>query len=548
MIFIYGSIPIFAQCPTWSDCVSLVSSDGCTHTFIINIEGDSDFSNSSNPIGIVAINWNFSLIGNGEIVSANHITSNTELATQGVIVINTATTVNVNHFGATINSGLIIGDQIVVVVETEPFEQITFGRTGINSIYSPSISVCMASSTCTLPTKISDSAMSSGESISGLITAFSATTANCPDTQNLGIEGAEVTIVGANGSCTSSSQNNGLYSCDVCEDGPYEVCVETTCDKSCDVTTLDLVLLQQMLLGLKDFGHEYQIMGDVNMNGTNSVTDLLTIRKDILGLESNVDNWCRFVAVEDCNSFVAGNMGLSDIDNCVSVPDGTHSVDFIRFMLGDINGGCDDCIHGDGIGQIPIVTTDDGDNSYHVKFGNNTDIAAFGLSFEIPTNTIISNVTSSTFDIEYNIVDDVLKVIWLADGSNSLYNEVTTNTDLFVIDYQGSNNITIDSEDSYMLSPNDGVQQIVNSTLKRNVTKQPKRIINVGNLSTFQLIGNSDYLDIQVLDLSGRLLDTRHMESINPYIDYVPRYNTGLYILRVRDAYNDISKKIILQN
>ena len=115
--FLFTGNSIKAQCPDWNDCISLINSDGCTHTFLISIEGEGAFEND--PDFDVIINWNFAItIGTGTITSASFIDPFGYMAQNGVSLNVNPSSLNI--FYANINQLLdadkLIGDQIFITV------------------------------------------------------------------------------------------------------------------------------------------------------------------------------------------------------------------------------------------------------------------------------------------------------------------------------------------------------------------------------------------------------------------------------------------------
>jgi hypothetical protein len=175
----------------------------------------------------------------------------------------------------------------------------------------------------------------------------------------------DISITSASGeSCAQTTSNAGVASCTVCGDGPFTVCVDTKCPQPCDVTNLDLAILHDVVKGRTLFTKDGIFIGDINGNGSLSTLDIILINNTILGLPVPTPiNWCRFVpAIEYINApnpNIQPPPSYASMDNCYNVTDPSVITEFYRFMVGDINHGCTDCIHGDGIGTVGIVINDD---------------------------------------------------------------------------------------------------------------------------------------------------------------------------------------------
>lgn len=123
--------------------------------------------------------------------------------------------------------------------------------------------------------------------------------------------------------------------------GTYSVEATKDIDIMNGVSTLDLVLIQKHILGIQTFDSPYKtIASDINNNGTVSATDLIGLRKVILGINSEFGNgqesW-RFV--EKDHSFVS-NTDVFPYDeniNLVSITQSFDNQDFIAIKIGDVN-------------------------------------------------------------------------------------------------------------------------------------------------------------------------------------------------------------------
>ncbi len=123
--------------------------------------------------------------------------------------------------------------------------------------------------------------------------------------------------------------------------GTYSVEASKDIDIMNGVSTLDLVLIQKHILGIQTFDSPYKtIASDINNNGTVSATDLIGLRKVILGINNEFGNdqesW-RFV--EKDHNFVS-NTDVFPYDeniNLVSITQSFDNQDFIAIKIGDVN-------------------------------------------------------------------------------------------------------------------------------------------------------------------------------------------------------------------
>ncbi len=544
--FLFAGNSIRAQCPDWNDCISLINSDGCTHTFLISIEGEGAFEND--PDFDVIINWNFAITsGIGTITSASFLDINGYMAQQGVSLNVNSSSLNISY--ANINQLLdadkLTGDQIIVTVEGEPQTCFTMARSGINMVWNfGGVGTCPATGTCD-PIEV----CTDGEYVSGLITAFSAQLADCPETENLGIEGAEVSITGANGDCSTSSGNDGSYGCYLCDGGPYEICVETTCDEPCGVTDLDLVMMREIILGKVPWPKHINFIGDVNNSGWMSTLDLVLIQREILGLDSTqIENWCRFVPVEDYehlpNTSNATPQNYTSIDNCITVTDPSVSTDFIRFMLGDLNGSCTDCIHGDEKGDVRFIADDDEKGKLKFSIPMNDKLYALTLHVGVEQSSDILSIESDLPNVMYNVKDGELYLIWIDETKENQGFEYDGRVPLITIQYSGDKP-SISVGENLLLSERNGISHLIADTkLERRSIETST--LTIENLTTVNIKGGSKEVNIAVYDLFGRLVEHQfiNMNQTNR-VQLNTDIELGIYILKVYNEENDITQKVL---
>jgi len=551
---LFAQVQSKAQCPMWNNCIEHISSDGCTHTFIISVEGDPVFTNT-NPFYGVLINWTFGITsGVGTITSASFVDPFGHMALNGVSLNVNFGSVQVaySNINNLLNASLLVGNQIVVTVEGSPNTCFTIGRGGTNMVWNFGMGTpCQVTGSCE-----SIEVCSTGEFISGKVTAVSSALADCPDTQNLGIEGVDVTITGTNGNCSDETQNDGSYGCYVCEGGPYEVCVTTMCPEPCGVTTLDLLMIQEFILGQRGFNKEHVFLADVTGDVRMTAEDILELRKKILGLNSKRTNWCRFVPVSDFATILPSNVSIPNgtntstihipniahIDNCITVANPQANVDFIRFMVGDVNGSCSDCIHGDGIGNVPIVVEREGDAKLKVTLPTIDNLFGLGMDFSISVGTRILSIDSHLDNLEYAIIDGVLRIIWYDISQEKLGVRNSGSTPLFTINYSGDAPSLSDGE-NLILGQNTGIAH-----LSRQVDVRDKKVMTKKHWifnTSLDLIVNEQNIMVELYDTFGQLI-FRQNANFSELDNFTAKSHlpTGIYIIRVKNDSNDISKKV----
>jgi len=177
-----------------------------------------------------------------------------------------------------------------------------------------------------------DSCPDGGNSISG----------NIYTENNEMLEEAMVQITDNNVYTTQMmTQGNGEYVFEAPEGNSYEIRSEKEDDVLNGVSTLDLVLIQKHILAVKPLETPYKVIAaDANKNGTVSATDLITIRKVILGLNDEFPNddmpW-RFIDSDQTWEDSSRPFPYSEMIAIENHVGANTNNDFIAVKVGDVN-------------------------------------------------------------------------------------------------------------------------------------------------------------------------------------------------------------------
>lgn len=513
------------DCPDFDLCLSLVSDDGCCATYIAQFSGNlGQFQDINLP--------SFSFGPTNQIESVGLLTDGGFLANAGVTVNENTISGGVGLTGAELTNPIegfaitICGDDGQVLTPTTSFlgmfiDGMPCGAT--NGVCAP------VQSYTAMGDKVGGSVYAPGE-------------ANCPDTQNHGIEGAEIEITSASGeTCQTASANDGSFSCTFCEDGPYEVCVTTTCPEPCGVNTLDLVQLQRYILGI-DQGEWYtDIIGDYNGDGRVSAADLLGIRKYILGISNgNRESFCSFFPISTGTDLD----NLEDEDNCTTLANANEAAEFVRLMIGDVDFSCSDCVHGDGIGLRPIDM--DEESPLHTLYRSPTDeeMYAFTLVVNVEADFDLASVWSPLAGMEYGIVNNQLIAIWIDDSENAKGVSVQKGQPLLEIRSSTPHSISALADGSYIST----LSEVSKLTTMRPRSSGEEREVNIGNLHLVPVSANATSLGISLRDMAGRVVETHTTSNIDDFVDFRPVVMSGIYLLQVDDGEKAISYKVFIHN
>ncbi len=124
--------------------------------------------------------------------------------------------------------------------------------------------------------------------------------------------------------------------------GSYKVNPSKNSDLMNGVSTLDLVLIQRHILGLVQLDSPYKMVAaDINNDKSISASDLLNLRKAILGINSSFENNDSWRFVDNKYAFIDSAHPLSEqFTEIYNIGDLTSNmdIDFMAVKVGDVNG------------------------------------------------------------------------------------------------------------------------------------------------------------------------------------------------------------------
>jgi hypothetical protein len=524
-------------CPDFDLCYELIDEGICSATYLVNIGGNLNaYSNINN------LNFSFSASG-GTIDGVTFLDDLGYFFQKGVQI--SGSTV----FGGSGMSGSdVTNNFFVVTVSTEPPKCVNLSNSGIGMLFGNEICYVQSSNLCPSAQQY----CATGNTISGNINA-PGQIYDCPDTENHGIEGASISVISASGNtCTTTTDNSGGYSCTTCSDGPFTVCADADCPEPCGLTDYDIALLQQYILYGQLNTKDLRFIGDVNGDGRVTAGDLVAIRKEILKVDTtSVANWCRFVPVSDYAALPNPVGGSSDptaytsIDGCV-IANSNSPTNFLRYMVGDIDGSCTDCIHGDSIGGVKIVADDTEHGSLKINLPNQFKLHTFTMLLDIPKGTTIQSVNSPLQGLEYSVRNDKLHLIW-TDNSVHLSGYIASNGSQIVnILFNGITTPTIIGNENFMVDQLGKIYRMEANEVLKSRSKE-SRVININNLTTLEIPNHSTALNIMITDLMGRVFLNEKVQILD-FIEISTVVQTGIYLLTVYDGQFTKTQKVFIQN
>ena len=212
----------------------------------------------------------------------------------------------------------------------------------------------------------------------------------CPDGLQLRVEGsiatdsdvnllnAEVQLLGSEFGVEMTNED-GTYAFPLMPmGGTYSVSPLKNDDYVNGVSTLDLVMIQRHILELEDLTSPYKIIAaDINNDEIISATDLLQLRKLILGTITELPNngsWrfidANYVFVDASDPFSENLPESYDIE----VLDTDMNIDFVAIKVGDINGN---------------VTANLNDQTAGTRSGNTISMEVANQTFEAGNKVVV---------------------------------------------------------------------------------------------------------------------------------------------------------------
>lgn len=227
---------------------------------------------------------------------------------------------------------------------------------------------------------------------------------------------------------------DGAYVVDVADGDNVKVLSAKQDDIMNGISTLDLVLIQRHILAIKPFNSAYKVIAaDVSNDGKVSASDLVALRKVILGIESTFPNgqseW-RFVDKSQTFTDIAKPFPFNEEFDFNNVSSTTNNVNFIGMKIGDVNGSAKlnaRSIDSDNrsVGILPLAYETSIENGYSyiaIYADESATITGLQAQFNIEGSEIVGLEPGT---LEINNADYVLE-----NGSMKLSHAAKANTNV----------------------------------------------------------------------------------------------------------------------
>ena len=358
-----------------------------------------------------------------------------------------------------------------------------------------------------------------------------------------------------NGETVVSTVSAGTYEFSLVAD-EYELGGASDGNYLNGVTTLDLVIIQKHLLGLSTLTDGYQLLAaDANNNGSIAASDLLEIRKVILGSSDRFTN----------NSWVAVNPDNYSRTINVNVTEATLDNNFTVIKIGDLNNSANVDLVSRNSNSVNMMIDDvnmEEGQLVEVPFYANDFTNVYGAQFTMNVSSLnVEGITAGTLNVSssnMNVVNNNLVMSW----NNAQGVSVTEGDVLFTLTLRATSTTNLSS----VLNINDNIARSeayrgsdleiskitleyrnseVSYTLYQNEPNPFTEITVIG----FDLPETSEYT-LTVYDVTGKVVKVYNAEGTAGYnaqtLDKKDVNVSGVLYYRLESGDYTATKKMIM--
>ncbi len=214
-------------------------------------------------------------------------------------------------------------------------------------------------------------------------------------------------------------------------------------------------------------------------------------------------------------------------------------------MLGDLNGSCDDCIHGDGNGNGPIpIVIQETEETFVVK--SPVDGIVHGLTLALDLNGEIPyDITSTLPGAEFAIRDGSVVLTWMDYSSGHEGLQLSSSTDILTIHTAKPSSISMSPKENYVVSVNTGINSLYPVGSRNNTHSH--RYLTISDNTTIDISDMQGNISVNLYDLQGRSLLSQQNDSTISHMSIdLENIPTGVYIIRIEDGVHVRAKRIFV--
>ena len=402
------------------------------------------------------------------------------------------------------------------------------------------------------------------------------------DANEQGLEGFKVKGISLNENeekgNTETNVNGEYYLNGLGAYDKYEIVPDKNDTPLDGLSTLDLVLIQKHLLGIKNFDNPYKyIASDANNNHSISASDLLELRKLILGIYQQLpsnQSW-KFIKADTEFDNPSNPWNYEEKYITDSLMYGLDSIDFIAVKIGDINRSASIYNGNTGIEQRNENT--EYLKAYNAIFSNHEEVSLdlksanddiitgmqFTLQFdpEILEFVNIENKAINLTNININTLrksEGLIMISW----NNAMGININEDESLFKFNFKSKSSGIL--KDAVKISSQVTKAEIYNNELETSKLKLRFEGENYSGLQVYQNTPNpfsntteivfdlpqDDNVEIKIIDSTGKLLINTHrhyskgQNSIKISSDDLDK--SGIYFYEITTSKSSVIKRMIL--
>ncbi|MEE9374693.1 MAG: T9SS type A sorting domain-containing protein [Saprospiraceae bacterium] len=330
---------------------------------------------------------------------------------------------------------------------------------------------------------------------------------------NEAVENVSVNLISVDNMITSATASSvkGVYAFTEMQPDQYRVVTSKNDDIINGVSTLDLILIQQHILGIQEFTSPYKIIAsDVNNNNSVSAVDLLELRKVILGISdafTNNTSW-RFVKASETFNDIFNPWGFDEVHDV----GGSGDFNFIGVKIGDVNSNV--VANSSVTSPRSNISVDLIIKGGEIKKGQNTLIRISNngnenaVGYQLKMNIAPSAKILNVYDGNLTFLSNEQYVI-AEDNITISYNGKSLNSDFLIIEIQSE----IDLDLSSVLSMDD--------SFNNEIYSQNLNVSSVKGIKYF----NSNILEVTAFPNPFRDNTTLHIFSENDKMARISVYD-----------------------
>ncbi len=336
----------------------------------------------------------------------------------------------------------------------------------------------------------------------------------------------------------TKTDDQGVYLFNNQPKGVEYTLVPTRVDDVFDgINTLDLVHIQRHILGISKLSSPYKmIAADVDFDQAIRVSDIVTLRKLILGIEASLDNDKTWKFVNENDKMEQTPWPFSEQVSHALLAETSVANDFVAVKVGDVDGSGSANINSSKLNPRGVALTLDYENidlkagqQYEIKLNASNFVDVYGMQFTLSHKGLeVLDVTGRALDLDNDNFathknSEQLTLSWASQNSQTLESDNTLLTIKFISKIDGKlssviklNNDITDTEayvgNNFVTVPIELAERNASEmkfALSQNEPNPWKELTNIN-----YVLPQSGVVKFKVLDVTGRLILDKQINGL----------------------------------